>query len=86
MLPQVTQLLVAYDLARRTLTYQASGLPAFVTLARNTWTVIPDGERACLVTLDAQFQARGVPGLLARWMVAVQSRRNARLLRADLRH
>jgi hypothetical protein len=86
MLPQVTELLVAYDPPGRTLTYQASDVPAFVTLARNTWTVIPDGEGACLVTLTAQFQARGVPGLLARWVVAIQSRRNARLLQADLRH
>jgi len=86
LLPQVTELLVAYDPAGRTLSYQASGMPAFVTLARNTWTVIPDGERACLVSLDAQFEARGVPGLLARWVIALQSRRNARLLQADLRH
>jgi hypothetical protein len=86
MLPQVTELLVAYDPAGRTLTYEASGMPAFVTLARNTWTVIPDGESACLVTLDARFQARGVPGLLARWVIAIQARRNARLLQADLRH
>jgi hypothetical protein len=85
-LPQVTELLVAYDPAGRTLTYQASGMPAFVTLARNTWTVTPDGERACLVTLAAQFQARGVMGLLARWVAVIQSRRNARLLQTDLRH
>jgi len=85
-LPQVTELLVAYDPVGRTLTYQASGMPAFVTLARNTWTVIPDGERACLVSLDAQFETRGAAGLLARWVVALQSRRNARLLQTDLRH
>lgn len=85
-LPQVTELLVAYDPARHTLTYQASDMPTFVTLARNTWTVLPDGEHACLVTLNARFEARGVPGLLARWVVAIQSRRNARLLQADLRH
>ena len=86
MLPQVTELLVAYDPVGRTLTYQASGMPAFVTLARNTWAVIPDGESACLVILAAQFRARGLPGLLARSVVAIQSRRNARLLQADLRH
>jgi hypothetical protein len=86
MLPQVTELLVTYDPVGRTLTYQASGMPAFVTLARNTWTVIPAGESACLVTLTAQFQARGLPGLLARWVAVIQSRRNARLLQADLRH
>jgi hypothetical protein len=86
LLPQVTELLIAYDPARRTLTYQASGMPSFVTLARNTWTVIPAGESASLVSLTAQFQTRGVMGLVARWVVAIQSRRNARLLQADLRH
>jgi hypothetical protein len=63
------------DQARRTLTYQARGLPALVTLARNTWTVVPAGERRCRVALQAQFQARGALGVLAGWAVAAQARR-----------
>src|SRR5262245_20260635 len=35
--PQVTETIVAYDQDARTLTYEATaGMPAFVTLARNT--------------------------------------------------
>jgi Polyketide cyclase / dehydrase and lipid transport len=85
-MPRVTETLIAYDQARRTLTYQAQDLPALVTLARNTWTVVPAGEHRCRVALRAQFQARGALGVLAGWVVAAQTRRNARLLEADLGH
>ena len=86
LVPRVTENLIAYDQARRTLSYQAQDLPALVTLARNTWTVVPVGEHRCRVALQAQFQARGALGVLAGWVVAVQARRNARLLGADLSH
>jgi hypothetical protein len=49
MVPQVTEMLVAYDDANRTLTYHASGMPSFVTTARNTWTVTPLTEQQCNV-------------------------------------
>jgi hypothetical protein len=84
--PRVTETLIAYDQARRTLTYQARDLPTLVTLARNTWTVVPAGERRCRVMLHAQFQARGALGVLAGWAATAQTRRNARLLEADLGH
>ena len=86
LVPRVTENLIAYDQARRTLSYQAQDLPALVTLARNTWTVVPVGEHRCRVALQAQFQARGALGVLAGWAVSVQTRRNARLLEADLSH
>jgi hypothetical protein len=84
--PRVTETLIAYDQARRTLTYQARDLPALVTLARNTWTVVPAGERRSRVVVQAQFQARGALGVLAAWVAAAQAWRNARLLEADLGH
>src|SRR5262249_39443327 len=86
LMPRVTETLIAYDQARRTLTYQARGLPALVTLARNTWTVVPAGGRRGRVAPQAQCQARGALGVLAGWAVAAQARRNARLLEADLNH
>jgi hypothetical protein len=86
LLPRVTETLIAYDQSRRTLTYQAGDLPALVTLARNTWTVVPAGERRCRVRLQAQFQARGAIGVLVGWAAAAQAWRNARLLEADLGH
>ena len=86
LLPRVTEELTGYDQARRTLTYQAQDLPAFVTLARNTWTVIPVGESRCRVTLEAQFQGRGALGALMGWAAVLQARRNARRVEADLGH
>jgi hypothetical protein len=86
LLPEVTETIVAYDDAARTLTYQASGLPAFVATARNTWTIIPLGERRTRVTLYAQFDTRGLIGALARWAILVQVGRTSRHLADDLRY
>jgi hypothetical protein len=86
LLPQVTETLVAYDDAGRTLTYEASGMPAFVTVARNTWTVTALDHRRTRLSLRAQFDTRGALGRLARWAVLAQVRRTSRHLADDLRH
>jgi hypothetical protein len=83
---EVTELLVAYDDADRTLTYEASGMPAFVTLARNTWTVATIDSRRCRVELRATFDTQGLLGLLGRWAILAQTRRTSRHLAEDLRH
>jgi hypothetical protein len=86
LVPEVTETLIAYDDAGRTLTYQASGMPAFVALARNTWTVTPIDAHRCRVSLHARFDTRGVLGLLGRWAILAQTRRTSRHLADDLRH
>ncbi len=86
LVPQVTETLIAYDEANRTLTYQASGMPAFVTLARNTWTVTPVDANRCRVSLRARFDTHGLIGLLGRWAILAQTRRTSRHLADDLRH
>jgi hypothetical protein len=86
LVPQITETLVAYDPASRTLSYEASGLPAFITTARNTWSVIPAGQDTCHVTLSAHFQTRGMLGMLGRWAILAQVRYTSRHLEADLRH
>lgn len=85
LVPQVTEILLAYDDAARTLTYQAEGMPAFVTLARNTWMVTPTGPDRCRVSLRARFDTRGLLGLLGRWIILAQTRRTSRHLADDLR-
>jgi polyketide cyclase/dehydrase/lipid transport protein len=67
LVPQVTETLIAYDDANRTLTCQASGLPAFVILARNTWTVTAIDAHHSRVSLRARFDTAGPLGLLGRW-------------------
>jgi hypothetical protein len=86
LMPEVTETLVAYDDANRTLTYEGSGLPRFVTTARNTWTVTPLDERHCRVRLRARFDTRGLLGLLGRWAILAQVRRTSRHLAHDLGH
>lgn len=86
LLPQVTETLIAYDEVNRTLTYEAGGMPAFVTIARNTWTVTPLDQRRTRVSLQAQFDTHGLLGRLARWAILAQVRRTSRYLAEDLRH
>jgi hypothetical protein len=83
--PQITETLIAYDEASRTLTYQAGGLPAFITTARSTWTVTPAAEGSCRVTITAHLRARGVLGLLGCFAILTQARLTARHLEDDLR-
>lgn len=86
LVPQVTETFVAYDDAARTLTYEAGGMPWFVTLARSTWSVTPMDTTRCRVSLRARFDTRGPLGLLGRWVILGQARRAARHLAEDLRH
>jgi hypothetical protein len=76
--------LTAYDDERRTLTYEGSGLPRFVTLARNTWTITPIGSDRCVLTMRAQFETRGVLGRLGGWLLLSQVRRTSHHLADDL--
>ena len=86
LVPQVTETLVVYDDAHRTLTYEASGLPAFMSLARNTWTVTALDENSCRLSLRARFDTRGLSGWLGRWAILAQTWRYSRRLADDLRH
>jgi hypothetical protein len=86
LLPQVTETIIAFDDAARTLTYQASGLPAYVAAARNTWTVTAIDERHSRVSLHARFDTRGLLGALARRVILLQVRRTSGYLADDLRH
>jgi len=86
LVPKITETLIAYDEASRTLTYEARGLPGFITIARSIWTVTPAGERECRITVTAHFQTRGVLGFLVCWAILAQARLAARHLQADLRH
>jgi hypothetical protein len=86
LVPHITETLTHYDEHGRTLTYQAAGLPAFITTARSTWTVSPTGEATSRVTVTAHFQTRGVLGMVGCWAILAQARLAARHLQADLRH
>jgi hypothetical protein len=80
-------MIIEYDEAGRTLTYEASaGMPAFVSLARNTWRVTAiEGDRT-VASFAAQLEVRGALGRLPRWWLLAQVGRNGGYLLADLKH
>jgi len=87
LVPEVTETIVAFDDAGRTLTYQATaGMPAFVTLARNQWQVTAEADRRARVSFAAELRVRGPLGWLVRWWLLVQVGRTGRHLLDDLKH
>jgi Polyketide cyclase / dehydrase and lipid transport len=86
LVPRVSEQIIAYDEADRSLTYQAVGLPEFVTVARNSWRVTPLDARRAQVAFAGQFQTRGLLGRLARWVLLLQLWRAGRHLLDDLKH
>jgi len=86
LVPRVTETLIAYDDSRRTLTYQGSGMPSFVSTARNTWTVTPVDEHRSRVTVQARFDTHGLLGRLAGFAILAQLGRTSRHLADDLTH
>jgi hypothetical protein len=83
----VTETIVAFDDAARTLTYEATaGMPSFVTLARNRWQVTAEAGRRTRVSFAAELRVRGPLGWLARWWLLAQVGRTGRHLLDDLKH
>src|SRR5262249_27494585 len=86
LLAQVEETLIAYDEANRTLTYDASGMPAFSTPARSAWPVVQIDRRRSLIKIDAQSDTRGLLGHIALGAILAQLGRTSRYLADDLRH
>lgn len=87
LLPQVTETITGFDPAARTLTYQATaGMPAFVTAARNTWTVTSLTANQCRVDIAAEFTTRGILGRIARTLILTRVADDGRHLLDDLKH
>ncbi|HEV8277293.1 MAG TPA: SRPBCC family protein [Streptosporangiaceae bacterium] len=87
LVPAVTETIVAFDDAARTLTYEATaGMPSFVTLARNRWQVTAEAGRRTRVSFAAELRVRGPLGWLARWWLLAQVGRTGRHLLDDLKH
>ena len=86
MLPHATEMIIAYSDSDRTLTYQATGMPAYVGVARNRWTITVVDQQRTQAAFEAVFAPRGILGrLLAAWLL-VQIGRTGRHLLGDLKH
>ncbi|MGP4096627.1 hypothetical protein [Nonomuraea sp. KM90] len=68
------------------MTYEATGAPAFVTLARNRWHITPIDADSARATYEGRFETRGALGGLARWWILAQVNRTGRHLLDDLKH
>ena len=85
-IPEITELMVGYDDARRSLTYRITGLPRFIAVAQDSWSVTPLPADRCLLRVETRIDTRGVLGTLARWPLLAGIARSARHLGTDLGH
>ena len=76
--PTVIESVVAYDESNCTLTYEATGLPALLGAARNTWRVSPTGPHQARARFDGVLETRGVAGLLIALPLRLRMRRKLR--------
>jgi Polyketide cyclase / dehydrase and lipid transport len=84
--PAVTEHIVADDEPDRTLTYEATGLPAFIGEARNTWQVSPIGQDRARARFDGVLATRGLAGRAIALPLRIRMRRETRLALTDLKH
>jgi len=80
-LPQSTVLgLIAAPVAGRVCTTGLAIVPEV------TETLVAYDDDSCIVTLDAQFDTRGIVGAMARWALLAQLRCTSQHFGDDLRH
>lgn len=66
----INEKLTKYDAARMNLAYQVSdGMPGFVVLAANDWTVVPVSDTQSKLVMKAQFRTKGLMGTMMNGMM-----------------
>ena len=67
---KISETLTNYDAKKMTLTYVVNeGMPTFVTLAQNKWTVIPVDATHSKLVMNAKFELKGLMGSLMKGMM-----------------
>ena len=62
---KISERLTDYNNEDRTLTYEViNGMPGFIALAQNKWKVAAKNEGQSILMMEAEFQLKGVIGLL----------------------
>jgi hypothetical protein len=84
--PTVTEHIVVSDENNRMLTYEATGLPAFIGEARNTWRVTPLGPQRARARFDGVLETRALAGRLIALPLRIRMRRETRAVLGDLKH
>jgi hypothetical protein len=66
----IKESLTNYNRAGKTLTYTVSeGMPGFVTLAENTWTVVAIDDQHSKLVMNTNFESKGLMGYLMNGMM-----------------
>jgi carbon monoxide dehydrogenase subunit G len=86
MAADVTERIVAYDAAGRSLSYVGTGLPAFVASASNHWQVTRIDEQRTRVRLDATVETIGIFGRMLRPAMWLQINHEGRRFLKDLKY
>jgi Polyketide cyclase / dehydrase and lipid transport len=86
LVPQITERLIAYGDATRTLTYQAEQHPRFLKAAHNHWRVEPIDQHCTRISLHATVQPQGVLGWLPYLLLRAQLVRVAKGFLQDLQY
>jgi hypothetical protein len=86
MVHEIEERIVAYDEARRSLTYEGRGMPKFIKTARNRWQVQPLGDQRSRVTVEATLEPRGVIGRFMYVFLRLQLARIGPQFLDDLKH
>ena len=67
---KISEKLTKYDVSKMTLAYEVmDGMPGFVTMAKNEWTVIDLGRNQSKLVMKAQFRSKGLMGTLMNGMM-----------------
>ena len=64
---KISEKLTNYDEAKMTLSYVVNdGMPGFVSMAKNTWTVVAVNENQSKLVMKARFETKGLMGAMMR--------------------
>ncbi|MDG1331097.1 MAG: SRPBCC family protein [Crocinitomicaceae bacterium] len=66
----IAEKLTNYSIDNKTLSYEVvEGMPGFMVLAENTWTVVPISESKSKLVMKGRFSTKGLMGTMMRGMM-----------------
>jgi hypothetical protein len=83
---EVTETIIRFDEAGRSMSYRADGLPGFVAEAVNTCSVIAEGPNRSVVLIGADVRPQGFLGFVMLPLLKIQLGKLVREATEELRH
>ena len=67
---KISEKLIKYNEKNMNLAYEVvDGMPGFITLAKNDWTVVPVGDNQAKLVMKAEFGSKGLMGTIMNGMM-----------------